>query len=132
MAPSLYESDGSPHRLDEFPYKGSIEAGKQLTINSKEEMWDIIINLDMPVEHKYSLVINRIASPKNLIDFESRSLVDRYIYCKDFNTQPFPGSYGDQPGWWIDAYPLIANSIDSASKRLNNNKKAEKQFKDIR
>ena len=38
---------------------------------------------------------------------ENQKDIQRYIYCQDFNTQPYPGSYGEQPFKWIEKSFII-------------------------
>jgi len=40
----------------------------------------------------------------------------RYIYCREHpSIPPFPGSYDQQPAWWIDASGIIDREITALS-----------------
>jgi len=52
------------------------------------------------------------------IDDAFQSDISMYLYCKDFNIQPYKGSYGEQPSIWIQKARIIKNSIDKREKRL--------------
>ena len=54
--------------------------------------------------------------------------IERYIYCEQFNVQPYPGSYGEQPAKWVRRAFIIKNTLAKkqkdqidASTRNNNN-----------
>ena len=55
-------------------------------------------------------------SCKNMVlDEKSQKDIAKYIYCNDFNVQPYQGSYGEQPKIWIEKSFII--------KKLMNNQK---------
>ena len=33
--------------------------------------------------------------------------ISKYVYCKDFGTSPYSGSYGEQPNKWIQKVNII-------------------------
>ena len=117
MAPPLEE----PNPKDTFPYEAlDFETGDRIKINTREEVWEHIAGWPVPDEFKYSRAINRLISPKNIIDTESQSLIKMYDYCKEMGTAPFPGSYGDQPTYWLDARDIIVHNLASAQEAKAN------------
>ncbi len=40
----------------------------------------------------------------------------RYNYCEQFNTQPYPGAYDDQPAAWMDFQRLVKRGISEVKK----------------
>jgi len=55
-------------------------------------------------------------SCKNIVlNEKSQKDIAKYIYCNDFNVQPYKGSYGEQPKIWIEKSFII--------KKLMNNQK---------
>ena len=113
MAPPLDEDNAR----DTFPYEGlNFETGERAQIHSKEELWNIIIAWEMPVERKYLAAINKLASPKNLMDMTSQSLIKQFVYCRDMSTPAFPGSYGDQPAWWLDSVDIMTHNLAAAEE----------------
>ena len=54
---------------------------------------------------------------KNLLySKEYQKDVSRYVYCQDFNTQPYSGSYGEQPVLWVEKALIIKNTLAKISK----------------
>jgi len=48
-------------------------------------------------------------SCKNIVlDDKSQKDIAKYIYCNDFNVQPYKGSYGEQPKIWIEKSFIIS------------------------
>ena len=53
--------------------------------------------------------------------------IERYIYCEQFNVQPYPGAYGDQPAKWVRRAFIIKGALAKKQKdqidatRKNNN-----------
>ena len=42
--------------------------------------------------------------------------IRKYVYCQDFNTPPYPGSYGEQPVLWLEKAIIIKNVLAKLSK----------------
>ena len=54
---------------------------------------------------------------KNLFhSSENQKDIQRYIYCQDFNTQPYSGSYGEQPVLWIEKSFIIKSALAKLNK----------------
>lgn len=62
-----------------------------------------------------------VAACHRFIDADSQRIIQRFNYSEQFHTPPFPGSYDDQPAWWIDAAGIIlserAAALESHRKR---------------
>ena len=56
-------------------------------------------------------------SCKNLLfSKEYQKDISRYVYCQEFNTQPYSGSYSEQPALWIEKAFIIKNTLAKVSK----------------
>ena len=62
-----------------------------------------------------------------MLDRESQKDISQYLYCKDFNIAPFPGSYGEQPYQWIVKTNIIKNAMNRREERMQ--KKAQQGAK---
>ena len=47
---------------------------------------------------------------------ENQRDIQRYIYCQDFNTQPYPGGYGEQPILWVEKAFIIKSVLAKLNK----------------
>ena len=47
--------------------------------------------------------------------------IAKYVYCKDTNTPPYPGSYQETPSMWIEKYYNIKNAMILRDKKLKEN-----------
>ena len=43
--------------------------------------------------------------------------IQRYVYCDNFNTQPYPGSYGQQPARWVQKSFIIKSEMNKATNK---------------
>ena len=46
-----------------------------------------------------------------ILNQEIQEDIQRYIYCEDTKTQPYPGVYGDVPGKWMSIHFIIKSAI---------------------
>ena len=58
--------------------------------------------------------------PKSIINNDAFEIFRRYQYCKTYNTQPFPGSYDDQPAEWLFMVDVIESEIYNLNQRIQN------------
>ena len=49
--------------------------------------------------------------PNIILDQKTQEDIQRYLYCEDTKTQPYPGNYGDVPAKWMSIHFIIKNSI---------------------
>ena len=64
------------------------------------------------------------ACPNKIYDHKCWSDVRRFIYCKQTQTQPYPGPYGSQPRLWIDKYFALQN-LDSLKELRAQERKSQ-------
>ena len=64
-----------------------------------------------------------------VINREAQKDIAQYLYCKDFNTSPFPGSYIEQPARWIIKSNIIKNALSRIEERLNKKAQREAEIK---
>ena len=55
--------------------------------------------------------------PKSVLDNQVYHLINRYFYCKEFNIQPFNGSYDDQPSKWLFMCNIIKSELNELEKK---------------
>ena len=124
MAPSM-----EPHKLDAFPYTtDSWDSDDKIIINNKKEFWEFLSLGNAPIGAKYTNGINVAFSPNNLRDRESFLLIQRYSLSKEMGVAPFPGSFGEQPAYWLDAYTIIQHNLDSAQERKSAKEKLKESM----
>jgi len=59
-------------------------------------------------------------APLNLIyDQWTQDQINKYFYCKEFNTSPFEGAYDDLPANWLDFVNIIQGEIPEIQKEVN-------------
>ena len=59
-------------------------------------------------------------SCKNMVlDEKSQKDIAKYIYCNDFNVQPYKGSYGEQPKIWIEKSFIIKKLMTDQKPKEN-------------
>ena len=60
-----------------------------------------------------------------MLDRQSQKDISQYLYCKEFNIQPFPGEYGNQPQRWINKINIIKVAMNKREERMQ--KKAQRE-----
>lgn len=125
-----------------FPYEATIPVlidGKRekRTFNCKDDVWDVV---DLIVEETKqfneeqgkgfdisSSVMSQLpffGCPNIFFDKDIYKDIQRYIYCEKFGTQPYKGSYGEQPCSWVNRSFAIKTAIAKKEKReIENGKK---------
>jgi len=54
--------------------------------------------------------------PISFIDQSTYAVLQRYYTCKQFNIQPFPGSYDEQPQEWLFIISIIQDETYKVEK----------------
>ena len=117
-----------------FPYKiQSILFGdnkKEIEFNKIQDVWDYILLLQIESkEHrkggsKFSDLNNIweqlpfFCCQNQVIEKKAQKDISRYIYCKEVNTPPYPGSYGDTPQIWTQKYYIIKQAMNLRENKL--------------
>lgn len=110
----------------EFPYEAQLLTGKWVTITSREDIWENLKDLD---EAQYDAACF-LADLYHLYDSTAQEMIQRYSYCKEHGMAPYPGSYEEQPIFWVKATKLISREISKAGEYKNsvaNNKVAAQE-----
>ena len=69
-------------------------------------------------------------SCRNIVmNHESQKDISQYLYCKEFNTSPFEGSYGDQPHRWINKVNIIKVAMSKRDDRMQKKAQREAEMK---
>ena len=122
---------GCPYH--EFPYDAQLPflvdgVRKKKKFKSKEDIWDVIYVLiqevnDVNKEGKEFDIAESINSQlpffscRNMLyDKSIQKDIERYIYCKELNVQPYQGSYGEQPALWVQRSVLIIKGFAKLEK----------------
>ena len=50
-------------------------------------------------------------------DKQHQNSVSKYLYCKEFNTPPYNGSYGQQPYKWIEKSNIIRYALSKKEQQ---------------
>ena len=121
-------------RWHEFPYKAenicSLEEKNEIEFNNINDVWSYIDLLIMESEQakktgsKFSNLENIaeqlpfFVCSNNMIDDRWQKDIARYIYCKDTNSQPYTGSYGDIPHIWRQKHFIIKQAMNIREQKL--------------
>ena len=99
------------------------------TFNSKDDVWDVINLIIEETEGMNEMgqsfdVVKSIDSQlpfftcKNII-FNPiyHKDIERYIYCENFKTPAYPGTYGDQPSRWVQKSYIIKKALNKITQK---------------
>ena len=118
----------------EFPYEiDSIIFGdkrKKVKFNKSNDVWEYIDLLrSESEEHRKKgssfTVLTDIyeqlpffSCVNKVIDRKAQKDISKYVYTKDTNTPPYPGSYGDTPQIWEQKYYIIKQALTLRENKL--------------
>ena len=57
-----------------------------------------------------------IACVTRLYDPQAAPILNRYLAQRDDHIPAFPGTYDDQPAWWLDASRVIKSELAALAK----------------
>lgn len=58
-------------------------------------------------------------APLNLLyDNYTQEMLRRYLYCKEFNTSPYDGSFDNLPADWIDFVDIVKGEMALVEKEV--------------
>ena len=126
--------EGENCRHHDFPYTFNSIVGEdnfaEITIRNTDDIWDYIkLLLRESQEHQKEgssfSDLNNIWEQlpffmciNHLLDSECQKDINRYIYSKETNTQPYRGAYGDQPSIWIQKYFIIKTAMNLRNEKI--------------
>ena len=55
------------------------------------------------------------------LDKKFQKDIQRYVYCEEFGISPYPGSYGEQPGRWIQKAFIFKKAFNKEQKKAIDN-----------
>lgn len=88
----------------------------RIVLLNRENFWIYfdILTIYIPVRSSVLSYIETFLGicPKSILDFRVNQLISRYFYCRDYNVQPFPGTYDDQPAEWIYLSNVITSELN--------------------
>ena len=64
-----------------------------------------------------------------IINKQAQKDISQYLYCKEFNIQPFPGEYGMQPQRWINKVNIIKVAMSKREERMQRKAQREADIK---
>lgn len=116
------DCEGCPRH--EFPYKAQNPfSGEKIEIRGKDDIETLLLEgMEVNIPRQYSLGQNLYFNlrtcicPLQLYDDWSQEQIKAFMYCKEFHISAFPGSYAEQPAWWLDASTIIRNEIAAIEK----------------
>ena len=112
-----------------FPYKAESPVrvdGKTQVLEfvCKDDIWEVIDAIKKESEDLkskgYNIDITKniasqiafFACPEMLKDPKYIEMINKYIYCKETNVPPYPGSYGEQPFRWVKRFFAIKSALN--------------------
>ena len=116
-----------------------------VTYENEDDVWEMIGDLYIEAKETYNVrgsdendpildVYHQLpyfCCPNVVLDMDIQSDIQRYIYCKEAQTQPYEGSYGDVPFKWLSIHFALRNSIElqQSEHRKKYQRKLEQQRK---
>ena len=61
----------------------------------------------------------------HILDKDIQKDILRYSYCKDNSTQPYSGTYGEQPYIWVQKYFIIRSAFAKLEKSMIDKQKSK-------
>mgnify|MGYP001211057771 FL=1 len=100
------------------------------TFTCEKDVWDVIgliieetkemnekSGKDFSVSGSVKSQLPFFACNNIIYDKDLQRDIQRYVYCDNFNTQPYPGSYGQQPARWVQKSFIIKNKMNKATNK---------------
>ncbi len=123
-----------------YPYEAQVpisgEANRVFTCD--EDIWDVVKLLIAETKETNEKMGKSFDIPSSIsqqlpffscmnivLNKEYQKDISQYLYCKEFNTSPFEGSYGDQPHRWINRVNIIKVAMFKREDRMQ--KKAQRK-----
>ena len=110
--------------------------------NSEDDVWEMIRDLyaeskDINSDDSFDPIldvfyqVSYFCCPNIILDNEIQKDIQRYIYCEDTKTPPYPGNYGDVPVKWMNIHFILRNAvaISQNEERKKYQKKMESKVK---
>ena len=116
-----------------------------VTYKSEDDVWEMIKDLYKESEQ----MVSDFSAGQSILDVfyqlpyfccnniilnqEIQEDIQRYVYCDDTNTQPYPGGYGDVQGKWMEIHFLIKSALKVSDNEYKKNhlKKIKEKNKGI-
>ena len=102
------------------------------TFTSDKDVWDVIELIieetkeansqgsDFNIAESVMAQLPFFACRDIFLDKQSQKDISRLIYSRDFGTQPYKGSYGEQPAKWVSKSFLLKTLIERQQLKANN------------
>jgi hypothetical protein len=100
------------------------------TFTCEEDVWDVVRLIieetkemneakrkDFSISGSVKSQLPFFACNNIVLDKDLQRDIQRYIYCDSFNTQPYPGSYGQQPARWVQKSFIIKSEMNKATNK---------------
>tara|TARA_A100000172_G_C3025374_1_gene104647 strand:- start:37 stop:417 length:381 start_codon:yes stop_codon:yes gene_type:complete len=121
-----------------YPYKAQIPvlidgSYQKRTFTSNDNVWDVIrliveetkqANLeggDFSIGSSVMAQLPFFACPNIMTNSQSQKDISRFVYSRDYNVQPYPGAYGEQPYKWVEKSFVINNIIQKEKAKAVKN-----------
>ena len=126
--------------LHTYPYKAQVpisgEANRVFTCD--KDIWDVVklliaetketnekMGKSFDIAASVSQQLPFFSCMNIILDTQSQKDISQYLYCKEFNTSPFEGDYGNQPQRWINKVNIIKVAINKRDERMARKKQSE-------
>ena len=126
--------------LHSYPYEAPVpisgEANRVFTCD--KDVWNVIelliaetkevnekMGKDFDIASSISFQLPFFCCQNIMLDTQSQKDISQYLYCKEFNTPPFIGDYGNQPQRWINKCNIIKIAMSKREEKLQ--KKAQRE-----
>jgi len=100
-------------RLSNVPKKCPLH--NRIVLLNRKNVWFYykLVKLHIPGDKLLISYINAFLGvcPKSILDHNVYEILNRYFYCKNYNVQPFPGTYDDQPSEWLFFSNIIQDEL---------------------
>ena len=101
-------------RLKNIPQKCPLYDRAVLLNKSNIWFYYDILKIHIPGDKTVISYINAFLGvcPKSILGHSVYEILNRYFHCKNFNVQPFGGSYDEQPQEWLFFASVIQDELN--------------------
>ena len=127
-----------------YPYEAQVPISGQSkkVFTCDEDIWDVInlliaetremnntMGKSFDIGSSVSQQLPFFSCPNIIINKKHQKDISKYIYCKEFNVPPYPGSYESQPYRWILKSNIIKTAISKVEDRQYRKAKRDAEIK---
>ena len=72
------------------------------------------------------------ACPNHFYDKNLSRDIERYMYCINSGTPPYPGTYGQQPFKWVNRFIAIKNALAKKEQMMISKERKKAKAKNVK